>query len=64
MQLEKEIPNLVATAVVSEDLTKTINFDLENHFFKQINRRLFSTLEEAEAWINEKVEAKKNSYTK
>jgi len=37
---------------------------LENHFFKQINRRLFSTLKEAEAWINEKVEAKKNSYNK
>ncbi|WP_417856695.1 hypothetical protein [Xanthomarina gelatinilytica] len=64
MQLEKEIPNLVATAVVSEDLTKSVNFDLENHFLKKINRRLFSSLEEAEAWINEKVEAKKNSYTK
>ncbi|MCX7549808.1 hypothetical protein [Xanthomarina sp. F2636L] len=56
MKLEKEVPNLIATAIVSKDLTKTINFDLENHFFKHINRRIFSTLEDAEKWIVKKVE--------
>ncbi|MFL0352773.1 hypothetical protein [Xanthomarina sp. GH4-25] len=61
MKLEKEAPNLVVTAVVSEDFTQTVNFDLENHFFKQINRRLFSNLEEAEKWVNEKIETKKGS---
>ena len=64
MKLEKEVPNLVVTAVVSEDFTQTVNFELENHFFKQINRRLFSTIEEAEKWIDKKIETKKNNYTK
>ncbi|WP_417291134.1 hypothetical protein [Corallibacter sp.] len=51
MKLESELKNLVCTAVVSYNLPSVVNFDLENHFFKAINRKLFSSIEEAEKWV-------------
>lgn len=51
MKLESELKNLVCTAVVNYNLSSVVNFDLENHFFKAINRKLFPSLEEAEKWV-------------
>lgn len=56
-KIEKELPNLVATAVVNWNTVVGINFELENHFFKKINRRLFPDIKTAETWIQERVHA-------
>ena len=56
-KLENEFPNLVATAVVTWDSALSINFELENHFFKKINRRLFPDIKTAESWIQAEVNA-------
>ncbi|MCX7547400.1 hypothetical protein OS188_05465 [Xanthomarina sp. F1114] len=53
VKLEKEVPNLVATAVVGYNCSQTIHFDLENYFFKKINRKLFNSLEQADTWLSE-----------
>ena len=58
-KLENELPNLVATAVVTWDSALSINFELENHFFKKINRRLFPDIKTAESWIQAEVNAAK-----
>lgn len=58
-KLENELPNLVATAVVTWDSALSINFELENHFFKKINRRLFPDIKTAETWIQAEVNAAK-----
>ncbi|WP_170234014.1 hypothetical protein [Bizionia myxarmorum] len=49
------MPNLIATAVVTRDDALAINFDLENHFFKTMKRRLFPNMKSAEHWIVEKI---------
>ncbi|MGY0392592.1 hypothetical protein ACW5R3_08570 [Bizionia sp. KMM 8389] len=59
-KLENELKNLVATAVVTWDSSLSINFELENYFFKKINRQLFPDLKTAEKWLLLKVEAAKN----
>ncbi len=58
-KLEDKLPNLVATAVVVWNTALSVNFELENHFFKKINRQLFPDLKTAETWILQKVEASK-----
>ncbi|MGR7814512.1 hypothetical protein [Lacinutrix undariae] len=51
MKLEQELPNLTHTAVVNASSPSAKNFDLENHFFKNISRCLFVSIEDAQAWI-------------
>jgi len=51
MELERQLPNLTHTALVNKNSPSAKNFDLENHFFKNINRCLFHNLEDAQAWI-------------
>ncbi|MFD2550760.1 hypothetical protein ACFSQP_02920 [Bizionia sediminis] len=54
-KLEKALPNVVAIAVVTDDLVVSINFDFENYFFEKMKRRLFTTLIPAVTWIQEEV---------
>jgi len=51
MKLEQELPNLTHTAVVNASSPSAKNFDLENHFFKSIDRCLFVSIEDAQSWI-------------
>lgn len=57
MKLEKIMGNLIYTAVVNYNLSSSVNFELENYFFKSINRKRFDSLKNAEEWIFKMLEA-------